>query len=176
MKVLGGIEKSFDCKGTTDIMAVLTKEVGNGCTLPNDLDIVTPCDYRLFHPAIVRLIDALIGRGAKVTTLKGADRRGDGNLSQCIELLEGKGRKDLSFTKDDDSFQILHFEEKDDALRYLVAIAGSRFVNGVGYNLKNRVLAALYSVRTEYNRRALSYSVCAFKGLYAFVSVCFLSV
>ena len=55
--------------------------------------------------------------------------------------------------------------------RYLVAIAGSRFVNGVGYNLKNRMLAALYSVRTEYNRRALSYSVCAFKGLYAFVSV-----
>ncbi len=140
MKVLCGIEQFFDCKGTTDIIAVLTKEVGNGCTLPNDLDIVTPCDYRLFHPAIVRLIDALIGRGAKVTTLKGADRHGDDNLSQCIDLVEGKGRKDLSFTKDDNSLQILHFEEKDDALRYLSLQSGTAYdvwIDGDSKSLDN---------------------------------------
>lgn len=53
-------------------------------------------------------------------------------------------------------------------------VALSGLVYGVGQDLKDRVFAALQSVRTKYDRRALSHPVSAFQRRYAFVSVALL--
>lgn len=119
MKVLQGVEDYFDCNGTVDIIATITKEIINGCTLPEDLHIVTPCDYKLFHPAIGGMLDALIKRSVKISVLVNAKRNDTSNLHEITDLLCANADKNVTVKKDDKSLQILNFEEKDDALRYL---------------------------------------------------------
>lgn len=119
MKALQGVEDYFDCNGTVDIIATITKEIINGCTLPEDLHIVTPCDYKLFHPAIVGMLDALIKRSVKISVLVNAKRNDTSNLHEITDLLCANADKNVTVKKDDKSLQILNFEEKDDALRYL---------------------------------------------------------
>lgn len=119
MKVLKGVEEYFDCAGTVDIIARLTNEINGGCTLPEDLNIVTPCDYRLFHPAIVRLLGALVNKGTRISVMENADQKEKDNLHKITELLSSNNDKNIKINKDDQSLQILNFEEKGDALRLL---------------------------------------------------------
>lgn len=119
MEVLQGIEESFDCPGTIDLIATITNAIQKGCMLPEDMNIFTPCDYKLFHPAVVGLLDALVSRGAKVTTLKAASHKEDNNLCTVIKILNGEEKTVVNLKKNDPSLKILNFEEKDDALRWL---------------------------------------------------------
>lgn len=119
MEVLQGIEESFDCPGTVDAIATVTDAIQKGCMLPEYMNIITPCDYRLFHPAVVGLLDALVSRGAKVSTLKAVSHKEDNNLSTVIRILNGEENTVANLKKEDPSLKILNFEEKDDALRWL---------------------------------------------------------
>lgn len=119
MEVLQGIEEFFDCPGTGDQLAAVTDAIKKGCLLPETMTIFTPCDYRLFHPAVVKLLEALITRGAKVNTLETAEHQPDSNLSEVIHILKGEEKAIINLKKDDPSLKILNFEERDDALRWL---------------------------------------------------------
>jgi hypothetical protein len=119
MEVLQGIEEFFDCPGTADQIAMVTESVRNGCMLPEDMNIVTPCDYKFFHPAVFKLLDALLARGVKISTLKTASQDEGSNLSMVVNILKGEEKATISLKKDDPSLKILSFEERDDALRWL---------------------------------------------------------
>lgn len=119
MEVLQGTEEFFDCPGTADQIAMVTESVRNGCMLPEVMNIVTPCDYKLFHPAVVKLLDALLIRGAKISTLKTASHDESSNLSTVVNILKGEEKTTVSLKNNDQSMKILSFEERDDALRWL---------------------------------------------------------
>ena len=69
--------------------------------------------------------------------------------------------------------KILDLERVVEELRHddRVAVALARLVDGVGEDLKHRVLAALQSVGAEDHRRALAYPVGPFEGRDGFISV-----
>ena len=69
--------------------------------------------------------------------------------------------------------KILDLERVVEELRHddRVAVALARLVDGVGENLKRRVLAALQTVRAENDRWALAYPVGPFEGRDGFISV-----
>lgn len=118
MTALQGIEEFFNSPGTVDILPNIIKGIEDGCTLPDNLEIITPCDYKLLHPAIVRLMNALKDRGTKFSVLEHAIKKGECDLNKVASLLNSNDSKNIKLSKDN-SLQILNFEEKDDALRYL---------------------------------------------------------
>lgn len=87
--------------------------------LPDDMNIITPCDYKLFHPAIVKLLEALMARGAEIRTLETACHNEDNNLSSVVHILKGEEKTVVNLKKNDPSLKVLSFEERDDALRWL---------------------------------------------------------
>jgi hypothetical protein len=119
MEVLQGIEEFFDCPGNVDQIAMITDAVQKGCMLPDDMNIITPCDYKLFHPAIVKLLEALMARGAEIRTLETACHNEDNNLSSVVHILKGEEKTVVNLKKNDPSLKVLSFEERDDALRWL---------------------------------------------------------
>ena len=127
MAVLQGIEEFFDCPGTADQIAMVTESVRNGCMLPDDMNIVTPCDYKFFHPAVVKLLDTLLARGVKISTLKTASHDEGSNLSMVVNILKGEEKAKINLKKDDPSLKILSFEERDDALRWLSLQSGDTY-------------------------------------------------
>ncbi|GAA6529379.1 hypothetical protein LPYR103PRE_13520 [Segatella asaccharophila] len=127
MAVLQGVEKYFDCPGTVDIIPLVIKAVNGGCTLPENLEIVTPCDYHLLQPVIVRLLDALKKQEVCLSTLKSAAQDREGNLHTVVRVLEGNAGKEVKLKKDDPSLRIVSFSERDDSLRWLSLQADNAF-------------------------------------------------
>lgn len=117
MEVLSGVEEYFSSPSLGERLLSVTKAVQNGCSLPQNLCIETPVDYKLFSPLESGLVQALADRGVAVT-VKELPSKPANSLNEVIKVLESSSDKKEVIQKDD-SFNILHFEEQDDALKYL---------------------------------------------------------
>lgn len=117
MEVLSGVEEYFSSPSLGERLLAVTKAVQNGCSLPQNLCIETPVDYKLFSPLESGLVQALADRGVAVT-IKELPSKPANSLNAVIKVLESSSDKKEVIQKDD-SFNILHFEEQDDALKYL---------------------------------------------------------
>lgn len=117
MEVLAGVEEYFADSSTGEDLVSLIDEVKAGCLLPANLEIITPIDYKLFSPLEVDLLEALIARGVCVKTLSIPEHSAN-TLSSIIKLFNSTEKEAVKITKDE-TFKILHFEEQDEAYRYL---------------------------------------------------------
>lgn len=117
LQVLAGIEEFFDDKSLGEELSSIIKSVQNGCMLPENLTIETPFDWKLFSPLEVELLETLQNRGVEIS-IRTLPQKKNNSLAKIISILETESENAVSLEKDD-SFNILHFEEQDDALRYL---------------------------------------------------------
>lgn len=136
MKALQGIENLFDCKGIVDTIPLVLAAIKGGCTLPVEMEILTPCDYSLYHPAEVSLLKALIDRGVNVSEIKAAKKQENCNLDIVTKLLGSKKDKKVTFNKNDHSLQIWNFEDKDHALSYITHLDENEFDIWIDSNSK----------------------------------------
>ena len=116
-EALAGVEEYFsDCALGEELKTVI-EAVKSGCLLPENLEIETLIDWHLFSPLEVELLEALAERGVNIS-VKEMPTHKDCALSSVLKALKATDEKKVSIQKDD-SFSILHFEEQDDALKYL---------------------------------------------------------
>lgn len=116
-EALAGVEEYFsDCALGEELKTVI-EAVKSGCLLPENLEIETLIDWHLFSPLEVELLEALAGRGVNIS-VKEMPVQKDCALSSVLKALKATDEKKISIQKDD-SFNILHFEEQDEALKYL---------------------------------------------------------
>ena len=116
-EALAGAEEYFsDCALGEELKATI-EAVKSGCLLPENLEIETLIDWHLFSPLEVELLEALAERGVNIS-VKEMPAHKDCALSSVLKALKATDEKKVSIQKDD-SFSILHFEEQDDALKYL---------------------------------------------------------
>lgn len=116
MKVLSEIEQYFTDKSLGEELAEIIDAVKSNCILPENLEIVSLLDYKLFPPLVVDLFEALISRGIYISTKEFSEK--NNALSSIIDLIESSNESAVQIKKDD-SFQVLHFKEQDDAFKYL---------------------------------------------------------
>ncbi|MBQ5382889.1 MAG: hypothetical protein IIU46_00395 [Treponema sp.] len=117
IKALAGIEEFFSDPSLGEELKSLTDAVKNGCTLPEDLEIETALDWKLFSPLEIELLEALEKRGVSVG-IKEIPKKKESSLSRILDILDSPHEKSESI-EFDGSFKILHFEEQDESLRYL---------------------------------------------------------
>ena len=117
---LSGIEKYFKLPSSTERIKVLIKEIQNGCNIPDNLEIITPFDYKYFSPVVKDLLDSILQRKDKNVTLKSQSLpKGNSYLRQMGDILINCKKDSLDLRKSDGSVNVWLFEEKNDALRYL---------------------------------------------------------
>ncbi len=117
MEVLSGVEEYFSDISLGEDLKAVTEAVKNSCLLPKNLEIETLIDWKLFSPLEVELIEALKSRGV-VVSVKELPTKTDNSLLAITKALESSSEKAETIKKDN-SFTVLHFEEQDEALRYL---------------------------------------------------------
>lgn len=118
LKALAEIEKNFHSFSSDEVLLKVTEAVKNGCNLPEKLEIITPFDYSLFHPAIKQLLDALVNRGISVQTFD-YHCEGSSYLKKIADILINNKNDPISLDDSDGSFEIMSFKEKGEALRFL---------------------------------------------------------
>lgn len=136
IEVISGVEEYFTDKSLGDELVFVIDAVKSGCTLPDNLIIETPINYKLFSSLEVELIEALKGRGITVEDKK-VPLKNTNALSSIVKALESTDDEKV-YIKNDDSFQILHFENQDDACKYLSLKAPDSY--DVWINSDNKVL------------------------------------
>lgn len=117
MEVLAGVEEYFSDISLGEDLKTVTDAVKNGCLLPENLEIETAVDWKLFSPLEVKLLEALLKRGVCIS-VRELPKKASNALSSIINALESTSDKEQIIEKDD-SLKILHFEEQDEALKYL---------------------------------------------------------
>lgn len=117
MEVLAGVEEYFSDFSLGEELKSVIEAVRNGCQLPENLEIETTVDWNLFSPLESGLLEALKNRGVTIS-VKEVPSKPANALSSIIKALESNSDKE-EIIKKDDSFNILHFEEQDEALKYL---------------------------------------------------------
>lgn len=136
MEVLAGVEEFFTDKATGEDLVSLIDAIKSGCLLPENLEIETPVDYKLYSPLEVELLEALISRGVSVS-IKKLPVRKQNALTKIIDSLENSGENKIHINKDN-SFNILHFENQDEACKYLSLASPDSYE--VWINSDNKVL------------------------------------
>lgn len=117
LEVIAGVEAYFsDCSLGEELKTVI-EAVKSKCLLTKDLEIETLIDWHLFSPLEVELLESLSERGVNITVKEISAHKSCALLS-ILEVLAATDEKKVSIKKDD-SFNILHFEEQDEALKYL---------------------------------------------------------
>ena len=118
MKVLCEVEKSFNCPGTGERIHDLISHIKNGCSLPPDLTIELGCPEDCLSPSIKVLFDALREREVEIRTPKNETGKGS-NLSLVRQLVCGQNQNTLTLQRNDNSFHIYKFKQRQDALNWL---------------------------------------------------------
>ena len=136
MEVLKGIEEFFDDKSLGEDLSEIIEDVKNGCILPNPLEIETLVDYNLFSPLEKDFLLALKSRGVSIVKLATPERKNNA-LSQVVAAIE-KASSNKVHIERDDSFEIFHFEEQDESMRYLSLLPPDAYK--VWINSDNKVL------------------------------------
>lgn len=125
---LSGIEKYFKLPSTVERIKALIKEIQNGCNIPDNLEIFTPFDYKLFTPLLKDLLEALLQRKDKNVSLETQEQaKGNSYLRQMADILINCKKDALDLEKSDGSVNVWLFEEKNDALRYLSQLEDNSF-------------------------------------------------
>ncbi len=133
-KVLSQIEKYFSDPSLGQQLSFVTQAVKNNCLLPDDMEIVTPFDYKLFSPLERGLLDALKDRGVNVFQ-RPLPVKENNALSAVINLLESS-EKEKAHVEKDDSFSILHFADENQAALYLSLKESSSYTVWINSNSK----------------------------------------
>lgn len=118
MKALAKIEENFTAGSFQEKILQVVHEIENGCTLPENLEIVTPFDYSCFPPFEVRLLNALAERGVVVHEMT-ALPEGTSFLRKVAGNIVQNKNDILSLKDNDGSLEILEFPDKADSLKYL---------------------------------------------------------
>ena len=125
---LSRIEKYFKLPSSVERIKILINEIKAGCNIPDNLEIITPFDYKYFSPYVKELLDALAARKDKTVNIS-AQILPEGNsyLRQMADILINCKKDALDLRKADDSVDVWLFEEKNDALRYLSQLEDDNF-------------------------------------------------
>lgn len=125
---LSGIEKYFKLPSSAERIKVLIKAIKEGCNLPDNLEIITPFDYKYFSPYVKELLETLADRKDKTVKISvQVLPEGNSYLRQMADILINCKKDALDLRKADDSFDVWLFEEKNDALRYLSQLEDDSF-------------------------------------------------
>ena len=116
-EALAGVEEYFSGYALGEELKVVIEAVKSDCLLPENLEIETLIDWHLFSPLEVELLDALTERGVNIS-VKEMPVHKNCALSSVLKALKATDEKKVSIQKDG-SFGIMHFEEQDEALKYL---------------------------------------------------------
>lgn len=125
---LSGIEKYFKLPSSAERIKVLIKAIKEGCNLPDNLEIITPFDYKYFSPYVKELLEALADRKDKTVKISSQVLpEGNSYLRQMADILINCKKDALDLRKSDGSVAVWLFEEKNDALRYLSQLEDDSF-------------------------------------------------
>lgn len=118
MEVLCGIEKLFDCPGNSERIINYIDHLKKGCTLPDKLEIETTCPVEFLDPTIQHLFELLSERGIKTCYIE-PEKTDGSNLSLIRSLIRGEKVADTELKPNDNSFRILKFKQRQDAINWL---------------------------------------------------------
>ena len=125
---LNRIEKYFDLPSSAERIKILINEIKAGCNIPDNLEIITPFDYKYFSPIVKNLLETLLQRKDKNVVLKTQNLpEGNSYLRQMADILINCKKDALDLRRADDSVNVWLFEEKNDALRYLSQLEDNSF-------------------------------------------------
>lgn len=125
---LSGIEKYFKLPSSAERIKILINEIKAGCNIPDNLEIITPFDYKYFSPYVKELLDALVARTDKTVKLSTQILpEGKSYLRQMADILINCKKNVLDLRKSDGSVDVWLFEEKNYALRYLSQLEDDSF-------------------------------------------------
>ncbi len=119
LEVLQGVESNFKAPSLGDRLWHIIKVVKDGCQLPPALEIIIPCELKLFPPEVKTLLDALTQRDVDVSIMPSMETDKENNLSVIRQLIvNGEKVKDELYPNDE-SLQIWKFADLRDAHNYL---------------------------------------------------------
>lgn len=125
---LSGIEKYFKLPSSAERIKILINEIKAGCNIPDNLEIITPFDFKYFSPYVKELLDALVARTDKTVKLSTQILpEGNSYLRQMADILINCKKNVLDLRKSDGSVDVWLFEEKNYALRYLSQLEDDSF-------------------------------------------------
>lgn len=125
---LSRIEKYFTLPSSVERIKILINEIKAGCNIPENLEIITPFDYKYFSPYVKELLDVLAARKDKTVKISAQVLpEGKSYLRQMADILINCKKDALDLRKADDSVDVWLFEEKNDALRYLSQLEDDNF-------------------------------------------------
>ena len=116
-EVIAGVEEYFSDISLGEELWKVIDAVKAGCLLPENLEIITLIDWHIFSPLEVELLETLAGRGVNISVKELPAHKGCA-LSSVLDSLSSTDEKKIKIKKDD-TFNILHFEEQDQALKFL---------------------------------------------------------
>ena len=115
LEVLQGVESNFKAPSLGDRLWHIIKVVKDGCQLPPALEIIIPCELKLFPPEVKTLLDALTQRDVDVSIMPSMETDKENNLSVIRQLIvNGEKVKDELYPNDE-SLQIWKFADLRDA-------------------------------------------------------------
>ncbi len=124
IKALADIEKYFDSPSFGEEILFVIQKIKDGCSLPDilpdkssNIKITVPFDRDCFAPLEIKLLEALEKRGATVDVFNSSANT-DNDLAKVYKLLASDSSEPVELANDG-SFEILHFENQDEAFRYL---------------------------------------------------------
>lgn len=125
---LSGIEKYFKLPSSAERIKILINEIKAGCNIPDNLEIITPFDYKYFSPYVKELLEVLAARTDKTVKLSTQILpEGNSYLRQMADILINCKKDALDLRKSDGSVDVWLFEEKNYALRYLSQLEDDSF-------------------------------------------------
>lgn len=137
MKTLSAIEKNFDSPSYNEKLLQIIGAVDDGCILPENLEIIIPFEYDCFLPAEKRLLDSLAKRiGSENIHCNQEIPQNKNYLRTVTDILVNNKPDELNLAKSDKSFEVLEFNEKSDALKYLSQLSSDEY--SVWINRDNR--------------------------------------
>ena len=136
-KLLGKLEQKFSSISNGEKLLRIIKAVENGCSLPENLEIILPFDYKCFSPVERKLLEVLENRIGKQNIYVYKDYpKNQNDLHKIADIILNNKPDKISLEKSDGSIEIVSFDEKNDALKYLSQTDASSY--DVWINRDNR--------------------------------------
>lgn len=118
--IIAGIEPLFDAPGLPDRLLNVIKAIKeHEADLCDKMTVELPCERRLLHPMVNRLLDTMLEQGAEIIEETIDVNNGDTNLRRAARLLYRNADTPIDLDPRDKSLEVLRFADMHDATAYM---------------------------------------------------------
>lgn len=144
LKVLQAVAQTFDTPSEADyiseIVEAIKSSTGNSCS---DITLAMPCEVDMLHPAMQRVVEAMVQHGAMVDKnenlevvmrvkdanipnldFNNPDHVCKSNLTRVAEMLRSDSKEKIELDEQDESFLIYNFANDREAAQYMAVQSG----------------------------------------------------